>query len=124
MGSMFANCSSLTDLMGLHEWDTSSVTYMSSMFANCSSLTSLDLSSWNVRSVEGFENMFYNCSKLTTIGDLSGWCACLMMGGMFYNCSVLTADCSSWDLFDAGDMISHYDFNTNAPGVIPPKWTN
>ncbi|MFU0562568.1 BspA family leucine-rich repeat surface protein, partial [Gardnerella swidsinskii] len=49
---MFSNCSFLTKLDPLKDWDVSSVEKMSDMFSNCGSLTSLQpLSSWNVGSV-------------------------------------------------------------------------
>ena len=49
---LFYNCSNLTNITGLANWDVSNVTNMNSMFYNCSNLTDLTaLKDWNVDKV-------------------------------------------------------------------------
>ena len=63
MGSMFAGCSSLTEL-NLSNFNTSAVTDMSLMFYECSSLTELNLSSFNTSAVTDMSLMFNKCYSL------------------------------------------------------------
>jgi len=52
MSFMFAECSSLSSLPNISEWNTNDVTDMSCMFAQCSSLLSLpDISKLNTNNV-------------------------------------------------------------------------
>ena len=93
MSGMFYGCSSLTDLTGLSGWNVSNAMYMGSMFYDCSSLTDLTaLEDWNVSSVESMGNMFYNCSSLTDLTALEDWNVSNVeyMRDMFYGCSSLT----------------------------------
>ena len=85
----FYNCSNLESL-DLSHFNTSNVT--SVMFQGCSSLTSLDFSSFNTSNVENMRMMFYGCSSLTTL-NLSGFNTAEVtnMEGMFMGCSSLTS---------------------------------
>ena len=118
---MFYYCQSLTAL-DLSNFDTSNVTDMRYMFNECSKLTNLDLSNFDTSKVTGMNSMFDNCSSLTTL-DLSHFDTSNVtsMNSMFYNCSNLTLDCSSWNV---DKVTGHYNFNDNAPKVIPPVWKN
>ena len=92
MNSMFYNCSSLTALTGLAGWNVSKVTNMSAMFSGCSSLTDLTpLAHWNVSNVTNMSSMFYGCSN-TDLTGLAGWNVSKVtnMNSMFNNCSSLT----------------------------------
>ena len=91
MGSMFFNCTSLTNL-DLSSFNTSKITDMSQMFYICSSLTSLDLSNFNTSNVTNMSDMFYICSSLTTL-DLSSFNTSNVtnMWQMFASCSSLTS---------------------------------
>lgn len=62
--SVFISFSSLTDIEGLENLDTSEVTNMYAWFCKCSSLTHLDLSSLNTSQVENMASMFEGCTKL------------------------------------------------------------
>ena len=66
MGSMFADCSSLTSL-NLSGFDTSKVTYMDSTFASCRALTSLNLSGFDTSKVTYMGSMFSGCRALTSL---------------------------------------------------------
>lgn len=91
MSSMFAGCSDLTSL-DLSSFDTSQVTNMSSMFADCVGLTSLNVSSFDTSQVTNMSSMFVRCSGLTSL-DLSNFDTSQVtnMGDMFSGCSGLTS---------------------------------
>ena len=71
MGSMFNGCSSLTSI-DVSNFNTNNVTNMSSMFSGCSSLTSIDVSNFNTNNVTDMRLMFDGCSSLTTL-DVSNF---------------------------------------------------
>ena len=71
--SWFRGMSNLTDISGIENLCTDSITNMESMFAGCSKLTDLNLSAFNTASVVNMENMFNGCSRLTTIHVGTGW---------------------------------------------------
>ncbi|MBO7466586.1 MAG: BspA family leucine-rich repeat surface protein, partial [Bacteroidaceae bacterium] len=71
--SWFRGMTNLTDISGIENLRTDSITSMESMFASCSKLTTLDLTGWNTSKVQNMENMFNGCSQLTTILVGTGW---------------------------------------------------
>ena len=106
MINMFRNCSNLTTIEGINNWNTSSVTNMSTMFNGCSKLTQLDLNNWNTSSVTNMSAMFNSCSKLTQL-DVSNWDTknVTSMVFMFNNCPQLTQlDLSNWDTSKVTNM--------------------
>ena len=81
MSYMFQECSSLTDINGLSNWDTSKVTSMNSLFKK-TGITNVDALAtgknnnpniWNTGSVKDMSDMFLSCSSLTDITGLSNW---------------------------------------------------
>ena len=90
MRSMFANCSSLTEL-NLQNFNTENVTDMKFMFYECSNLTELDLKNFNTTKVFHMNSMFYKCSKLKKL-DLKNFDTTNVtsMESMFNGCSSLT----------------------------------
>lgn len=106
MTNMFNFCSSLTELEGVSNWNTSKVESMSSMFALCP-LTSLDLSNWDTSNVEHLQCMFSTCSSLTSVGDISNWdtSKVVSMADMFTGCSSLkTLNLSNWDISNVAKL--------------------
>ena len=90
MGSMFESCSGLTTL-DVSYFNTANVTEMWAMFKGCSSLTSLDVSHFNTQNVTSMSGMFNSCSSLTSL-DVSGFKTdnVTTMISMFWGCSSLT----------------------------------
>ena len=90
MHAMFCGCHVLSAL-DLSSFDTTQVTNMSSMFRGCSALTALDLSSFNTTSVGGMMSMFQGCKSLKAL-DLSSFNgrAVVNMENMFADCPALT----------------------------------
>ena len=96
IGMMFENCTSLEEIKGIENFDTSKVTTMvygsRGLFKNCKNLKSLNLSNWVVNAkVTNMSYMFYNCSGLTSLNVTSfDTSSVTNMDSMFYNCSGLT----------------------------------
>jgi len=67
MNSMFQECSSLTEIIGIENFETDKVKTLAFMFNRCKSLTGLDLSTWNMSNVEDTGTMFQYVSKATEI---------------------------------------------------------
>ena len=63
----FRNFTVMTDVLGLSNLKTDSVTDMSNMFYNCFSVQELDLSGFNTEMVTDIEQMFFGCSSLMNI---------------------------------------------------------
>ena len=106
MTNTFHFCSSLTELEGVSNWNTSKVESMSSMFALCP-LTSLDLSNWDTSNVEHLQCMFSTCSSLTSVGDISNWdtSKVVSMADVFTGCSSLkTLNLSNWDVSNVAKL--------------------
>ena len=98
MDHMFYECTILTSIDGIENWDTSKVTNMNNMFTHSRALTSLDVSNWDTSNVTTMSSMFSYCpvSEL----DVSNWDTSKVttMSNMFSNCKNLTSlDVSNWD---------------------------
>ena len=87
----FAGMTSLTDIEGMENLNTSEVTTMNSMFMRCSALASVDLSNFNTSRVTNMESMFSSCSSLTSLDLLDfDTSKVTTMEQMMRNCSSLT----------------------------------
>ena len=84
----FYYCTSLQEVKGVENLNTSKVTDMSQMFRGCHALGNLDLSGLDVSKVENFSYTFYECWGLQSL-TLGGWdtSSATNMDRMFYNCS-------------------------------------
>ncbi len=68
---MFRGCGSLSEIVGVEDFDTTSAIYLNGMFWN-NKITSLDLTGWNTSNVTTIEHLFRGCSKLETL-NVSNW---------------------------------------------------
>ena len=129
---IFRNLSSLTEIVGLENWDTSSVTDMQDMFNGCHSLRTIDVSSWdtskvtnmlrtfldnhleniiginnwNTSSLVSLYNTFGNCTSLVNL-DLNNWNTSKVtsMFALFQTCiNLKILDISGWDVSSCTDM--------------------
>ena len=106
-------------IIGLENWDVSSVKDMCSMFEGCENFNS-DLSKWDVSSVEDMKFMFWNCKKFNS--DLSKWDVSNVkdMYFMFSGCENFNADLSKWDVSSVEDM--RYMFRNCESLKQIPSW--
>ncbi len=112
MESMFFGCYALTSL-DLSSFNTSAVTNMNGMFSMCQALTQLDLSSFNTSNVKDFNCMFVFCNKLKMI-DVSSFdiSKATDMRQMFSYCGELTTICCDKD-WSSTSANSEYMFSTS-----------
>lgn len=106
MGSWFANCKNLKEIVWGEHFKTSNVMDMTYMFQNCESLESLDLSGFDTSSAKDMSSMFQNCENLKTI-NLSSFKTSQVtdFGSMFDGCkSLTTINLSKFDTSKATEM--------------------
>ena len=110
LSHIFNNCSSLTYLPDLSNWDTSNVTDMNSMFYKCEKLKILpDISKWNTSNTIDFSNIFYYCLSLKNLPDISKWdlSKALDISSMFEDNNLESLpDISEWDTSKVKNMSS------------------
>ena len=81
---LFYECTSLSDIYILKDWDVSNATNLTCLFYGCSSLKNISgLKNWNVKNVNHFSYLFYGCTSLKNISALKNWD---VSGGMFFTC--------------------------------------
>ena len=96
--SMFYNCSSLKEIVGLETWDVSEVSDLGSLFGNCSALEYANVKDWYTGNCSNFFNLFFNCKNLKDL-DVSQWNTknAINMQTMFSGCESLTSlDLEKW----------------------------
>lgn len=124
---MFANCTSLTSIIGINAFNTSSVLNMEDMFYNCSNLTNLPVKNFNVSNVTNMEGMFQGCDRLTAL-DLSTWntSSVANIDNTFKDCSSLTN--LKLDSWTTTQILNYVDFvdNRNSLNVVydSSKWND
>ena len=101
--NMFRDCTSLTTINRVNEWDVSRIITMASCFYNCTSFNQ-SLNSWDVRLVTTMNQMFYGCTLFN--GNISSWQTISVtdMLGMFRLASNFNQDLSAWDTADVTTM--------------------
>ena len=88
---LFYECTSLSDVYILKDWDVSKGQNLNYLFYGCSSLKNIyGLKNWNVKNVNHFSYLFYNCTSLKNISAVKNWD---VSGGLFFSC--LFYGCSS-----------------------------
>lgn len=109
IGGMFENCTSLTAIHGIENFDTRNVICTGDMFKNCSNLSALDLCEWKTPSLICLYGMFDGCSSLTDV-NLSGWDLSNLESAKFW---LLFDDCSSLRRIDLSNanLSSFRDFH-------------
>ena len=67
MDSLFENCISLTDILGIERFNTSSLNSISRMFYNCTDLIVANLSEFNIDKIYNINETFFNHKNLKYI---------------------------------------------------------
>ncbi len=109
--NLFAKFKNVTEIEGIENLYTSSVTNMNNMFYNCSQLQELDLSSFDTSSVTDMISMFANMSNLQTLnfGENFDTRSVTTMSYMFYNCrQIQELDLSNFDTGSVTAMSSMF----------------
>ena len=100
LDGFIANCTNLTNIIGIEDFDVSNCQDLSGFFQLLTNITSLDLSKWDVSNVKKLYALFTGCVNLTNL-NISNWNTSSVydMTGVFYNCQNLTSiDLSKWDV--------------------------
>ncbi|MBP3786854.1 MAG: BspA family leucine-rich repeat surface protein [Prevotella sp.] len=105
----FYNCSSLTEIRGISNLNTSNVTDMRFMFSRCFDLTNLDVSNFNTGKVTDMSSMFADCSRLSSL-DVSQFNTANVtnMSGMFSGAGLTTLNVSGFKTDNVTDMSSMF----------------
>ncbi|MCJ1968950.1 BspA family leucine-rich repeat surface protein [Lactococcus carnosus] len=122
--NLFANLKSLTEIVGLGNFDTSNVTDMTRMFGGSSALTSLNLSQLDTSKVKSTVAMFSGATSLTNL-NLSNFDTSNLtnMGGMFNGCSSLKSlDLSSFDTSKVTTMQNMFSGTTLSSLTLGDKF--
>lgn len=89
--AMFKDCSKLSDISALLNWNTSKVRYAQYMFSGTAIVDVGALSAWNTSSIITMSRMFSSCKQLSDIAGLTKWNTAKVesFNSMFYNDTVL-----------------------------------
>lgn len=68
--SAFGNCTSLTTINGINDWNTSTIQFMRGLFSGCTNFNS-NISNWDVSNVFSMQGMFSNATAFNQ--DISTW---------------------------------------------------
>ena len=120
MSYMFNKCTSLKKVTWGPNFNTSGVTNMEYMFFKCSAITSLDLRSFNTSKVTAMTAMFSGCSALTTLNISSfDTSSVTAMNTMFKDCTSLPElDVSNFNSSKAANMSSMFNNCKSLKSVI------
>lgn len=119
---MFQFCMSLKSL-DLNKWDMSNVKNMSDMFSECISLENIQISDWDVNSVKNMSKMFNSCRRLQKL-DINDWDMKNVedISGMFSGCTKLSKlNIDRWDVSNIKDM-SYLFFKSNISNFNLNDW--
>ena len=117
LDGFFYGYSSLTDISGLADWNTGSVTSMNQMFRGCNKLENVNaLAEWNTTNVTQMNMTFYYCSELESISALANWNTANVtdMTWTFIGCKKLT-DASAINEWDITAVTSFKQMFYNCP---------
>ena len=117
--SIFRDFYKVKYIIGLENWDVSSVKDMCSMFEGCKNFN-CDLSKWDVGKVTDMYCMFEGCKNFNC--DLSKWNVSNVkdMYFMFSGCENFNSDLSKWDVSSVEDM--RYMFHNCKSLEQIPSW--
>jgi surface protein len=109
--SFFADCTSLTSINRISEWDVSGADSTSYMFAN--TLFNQDISSWNVSNVQFMQGMFSGATLFNQ--PLNSWNMSNVIDtiSMFYNATSFNQPLNTWNVSGVTSMINMF-YNAQA----------
>lgn len=122
---MFANCSSLTELVGLGTWDMSNCSSPAQMFGGCTLLSNIDgINTWDTSKFENLFRMFASCKSLADISFINEWnlSNVRLLGFAFYECSGLTGELSLQLNIPKCTSLNSFLGNTNITSLNVTGW--
>lgn len=110
--NMFRDCTSLTTINRVNEWDVSNINTMANCFYNCVNFNQ-DLNSWDVRFVTNMSQMFFGCTLFN--GNITSWQPLTVtnMLGMFRGAPVFNQNIGSWNVLSVTNMNTMFQNATN-----------
>lgn len=102
MSYLFSDCSSLTTVPNIDQWQTSNVTNIDGMFSSCSSFNQ-NISAFDISSITSFMGLFYGCSSFN---QPLTWntAAITEMNSMFSYATSFNQDISNWNVSSVTNM--------------------
>ncbi|VDG33717.1 cell surface protein [Lactobacillus plantarum] [Lactiplantibacillus mudanjiangensis] len=121
---MFYQCSSLTTITGISQWQTTSVTDLSQMFTGCSQLVTLDLNGWDVSQVVRLVATFKDCAKLTTlnVADWSTGSLITLEDTFNGDSSLTTLPVGKWNVGKVGTLIRTFNYCSSLTSLDVANW--
>ena len=103
LSDMFRDCSSLTTIPSINNWDLRNITSIARMFTSASSFNQ-NLTGWNISKVTSMSNMFSYAGSFN--GDLIGWdtSGVTDVSRMFISASQFNGNISTLDLHNVTIM--------------------
>ena len=110
--NMFRDCTSLTTINRVNEWDTSNINNLQACFFVCPNFNS-DVSSWNVSNVTIFQSCFASCTNFNQ--NIGSWnvSSATNMSFMFQNATNFNQNISTWNVSNVTNMLSMFQNATN-----------
>jgi surface protein len=116
--NMFRDCTSLTTINRVDEWDTSNINTLQACFFQSSNFDG-NVSSWNVSNVTIFQSCFGSCTNFNQ--NIGGWntISALNMSFMFLNATNFNQPLANWerttpDISTLGNVINMQQMFNNA----------
>lgn len=105
----FAECTSLTTIDKINDWDVTNITNMNGMFYNATSFND-DMNDWDVSNVTNMRSLFDYATSFN--GNITSWqtTSATNMSFMFYNCAVFNQDISGFDTSNVTNFDSMFTF--------------
>jgi surface protein len=131
LDNMFRDCTSITTINLLNNWNVSGVTNMSFLFFSATSFNQ-NIGNWNLRSCSTATQMFRRSTSFNNGGSpsISGWTmsAATLTNGMFYDAFTFNQPIGSWDVRNVTSMSNMFlnasVFNQPLSGWNVSKVTN
>jgi len=110
--NMFRDCTSLTTINRVNEWDTSNINNLQACFFQCPNFNG-NVSSWNVSNVTIFQSCFANCTNFNQ--NIGSWDVgnATNMSFMFQNATNFNQNISTWNVSNVTNMLSMFQNATN-----------
>ena len=125
LSSLFSGMSSLIEIVGIENLDTSNITTMKEIFYDCSNFSTFDkLKSFNMSNVKDISRMFYGCTELRNVDFLKNWDVSNVENfyGVFSGCNFNYGDFSSWNVSKASDIADIFSWNYQLKSLDLSSW--